>query len=491
MVNKLILASITVYILLFLYFYPPFYTTLDENNYIRSAYLIQEGSLFIEEQTYKYGFISNGENYVPLSFGLPAIILPFTLLSWKAVFLSGLLTHILATILFYKLLIKHNLNPNNTLLYLFFPYFFYYSTTLFPDFFSAFFILAGFYFYNLENKKNNVFSGAFFGFACILKYTNILAFLPFAIVSVIKNRSRVGYLLLGFLPFAFLILTINQNYYGGWMTTGYALVDSDVSFEADYTLDQTIPLSTFSLGAYKEYIPFISFRLLIIYPLMLLALFLYRGSGRTEIILTGILYLAFFGARSTQSGWGFNLDPSTMTRYFLPILPLLIFAYIPFYEKILEKIKIRKQQILYSSSILLVIGGAFILNIQHDRLEIQESISQEIYLNTEDTALLIGESDMIRYVMEPLGNRRFLGSWEDFAPFIDDKTYIVHKRYQEETSSHVEMQFRKMTEDAIKKYDTTLIWENEYFDRSRFFASRPFVLEIYKIENDFILEDSN
>jgi hypothetical protein len=483
------MASVAAYILFFLYFYPPFYTTLDENNYIRSAYLIQQGSFEVKDPFYRYGFVYNGRGYVPYSFGMPVLLLPFTFFGWNAVFLSGLAAHLLATLVFYKVLSRLGKNPNNVLLYLFFPYFFYYGTTLFPDFHSALFILTGFYFYIAKERRRHLISGALFGFACLLKYTNLLAFLPFAMVSLIKDRPRLGYILLGFLPFALLILALNQTYYGGWFTTAYAYDVPNVSFEGKYTLEQAIPLSTFSLSYYKEYIPFASFRLLLVYPLMLLAPFFYRGTGRREVIIAVVIFFAFFSARY-QSGWGFNLDPSTLTRYFLPIMPLFLLTYIPFYERLVKRLNLPRSMVLYGAVLILISGGIFILSIQKERLEIQRSVSGEIYSSTELNALLIGEMDVIRYIIEPFGDRRFLDSrTQNISTYFDDKTYIIHKRF--EKPSPVEEGPSKITEKLAAESNAKLIKKARYITETRFFSSRPFVLEIYKIENGFILEGPN
>jgi hypothetical protein len=216
-----------------------------------------------------------------------------------------------------------------------------------------------------------------------------------------------------------------------------------------------------------------------IYPLMLLALLFYREKGRAEIILTVVIFFAFFGTRY-QSGWGFNLDPSTLTRYFLPIMPLFLLTYIPFYEEIIKRLNLPRSIILYGAVLILISGGILILGIQKERLGIQAAVSEEIYANTEPNALLIGEQDVIRYIMEPFGDRKFLeSSTPDISMYFDDRTYIVHKRF--ETPSPYEEEQARWTEEVVEYSGATLVEKIEYRTATRFFASRPFALEIYKV----------
>ena len=476
--RRLILVSVLLYISLFLYFYPPFYTTLDEANYIRGSFTLREGSVGIDDPMHRYGFIFNGQKYVPIAYGMPLLLVPFTVLGWKSAFLAGLLFHLASVFLFYKLLLRLGEKPENVLLYLFFPYLLYYSTTLYPDFYAAFFTLAGFYLYLSKRNSHHVLSGLLFGAAVVLKYTNFLVFLPFALVSLVRDREKLVYLLLGLVPMGLLIFLLNHAYYGGVFKTGYGLVLVDDPLRQE-SLETLIPVKRWSLENYASYLPFISFRLLIIYPLMLLAPFFYRGKGREEIILAVLIFLFFFGSR-TQTGWGFNLDPSTLTRYFLPIMPLFILTYVPFYRRVLKKLNIPRNAALYAAALLLIIGGVFILSVQKERLEIQRAVSEEIYASTEPGALLIGEFDVIRYLLEPFGDRRFLLSvTPNITAYFDDKTYIVHKRL--ENPGPIEEEQNRIIEDLIARSDAELIKKVRYTTETRVFASRPFTLEIYRV----------
>jgi hypothetical protein len=460
--------AVLFYVILFFLYYPPFYTTLDEMGYIKGADYLKGGEIGTGDPLSRYGFIFTGQKYVPIIYGMPIFLLPFIVFGWKAAFISGLTVHLLSALIFYKLLIRFGWNPDNVLLYLFFPYFIYYSTTLYPDFHSALFILAGFYLYISNKEKHQVLSGAAFGAACIIKITNILAFIPFILLPLIKDRVKFGRILLGAMPVALFILALNYAYYGGIFKLGYFFTEGQFSLE-----------SRFSLSFYERYIPGMVFRLLAIYPFMLLAPLFYREKGRAEIILAVAIFFAFFGTR-IQSGEGFYLDPSTLTRYFLPIIPLFLLTYIPLYENIVKKLNLPRGLILYGTVLMLMLGGTFILNVQKERLEIQAAVSEDIYKNTDPGALLIGSEDVVRYIMEPFGDRRFLlNKIQDIPTYFDDRTYIVQKRF--ETMGAYEEEQIRITDELVEDSNAVLIKKIEYRTPSKFFTSRPFTLEIYKV----------
>ncbi len=463
--DKMILFSSSLYALLFIIFYPSFYTTFDENRYLRVAYLIRTGSIVIYDSLYSFGFVFNNHAYVPVyPIGQSLLLLPFTLFTWEAAFLSGLFFHLLGFIVFYKLLIRLGERGYNALLFLFFPYFVYYSTTLFSGFSSSFFILLAFYFYISTESKKHFLSGVFFGIACLIRYTNLLVFLSFASISLVRNRQRLKYLALGFAPLALFILFYNHAYYGGIFTTGYALQGKQFGW---------VLSSRFSLRNYLTYVPFIIYRLLIVYPLMFFAPFFYKKSGRAEILLTVLTFFLLYGARS-QSGSGYGLMPSTLTRYFIPIVPLYLITYIPFYEKLLEKINLPHKPTFVLITVILFLGSTSIFVVQHEYLSRHYSVSNEIYSNTDDHSLIVGHGSIRKYLMEPFGNRRFLSIEEDISGFFDDNMYIVYKGEDERTNT--------VTEKRIRDYSSQLELVHRSYHESAYGMSEPFKLEIYRVK---------
>lgn len=471
--DKWILFSASIYTLIFIAFYPSFYTTLDENNFVRLAYLLKKGSITILDPLYKWGFVFNGQRYVPLHpIGQSFLLLPFTLITWRTVFLSGLFLHLMGFFIFYKILKRLEFRTYNALLFLFFPYFVYYSTTLFSDFSSSIFILAAFYFYISEDHKKHILSGFLFGWACWIRYTNLFVFLAFASISFFKDRQRLKYLVLGFIPFAIINLSFNHIYYGSIFATGQ-------SIWSKYT-PGGIPLaSLFSLKNYWVN-SFIIFRLLLVYPLLLFAPLFYKKEGREEILLTGLMFFLFFGARRQSGALASNfykllIGPSTFTRYFLPIIPLFLITYIPFYEKLLDKIRLPQKPTFILAIVVLLIGSIFIFGVQHEHLTKQYSVSKEIYSNTNENSLIIGDVTIQKYLMEPIGDRRYYPlENENITLYFDKNTYIVRNEIE---------RFNDTTENVMRKHSSQLelIYSKDY-EKASYGLIKPSKLEIYRVK---------
>src|SRR3989338_3473799 len=129
----LIYIAIFIFIVLFVYFYPPIYTIQDEADYFDFAYRLKEGTIYFEPLT-SHKIIFNGTNYVNMyPPGMAVLLLPFTFIHWKAIFLLNPLLHLIAFVFFYKTLKLLEINEKLSLLYLFFPPFVLYARTLVAD----------------------------------------------------------------------------------------------------------------------------------------------------------------------------------------------------------------------------------------------------------------------------------------------------------------------------------------------------------------------
>ncbi len=480
MKDKTILCVlILIYVSLFITFYPPFYTTRDESNFIRLAFFFREGKIFVTDSQYQLSFGRFEGAYYPYFIGQSIMLLPFTFLGWNAAFLLGMVLHIIASIIFYRIVVeKQKKSIFYIALFLFFPYFIYYSTTLFSDFSAGVLALLAFYFYLSKDRKQNILSGALFGFVCVVKYTNILIFIPFFVYTLLKNRKKLLYLLAGLLPFAAFILVYNTLIFGGLFESPHAGIEVLGTGESSVT--------AFSPANYLVYLPFIIFRLLIIYPLMFFAPFFYRKEGRWEILGAYLLFLLFFGARF-QSGYGFGLGPATLTRYILPVMPLILLTYSDFVGRIIEKAKPIKKIFKPAAvlvSIVLIAGSLVILSGQHQYLSQQYDVSAKIHSSTLNNSLIIGERDIARYLMEPFGMRRYLETYTyiDFSEFIDNNTFIVHKKFPEGVATGFLLNFSKTTENLIAQMNVTLVEEEDYQPIEGLIKSRPFKLQIFKVD---------
>ncbi|MEO0185688.1 MAG: hypothetical protein ABIL20_07810, partial [candidate division WOR-3 bacterium] len=131
---------------LFFYFYPLNIGIVDETAYLSMTYAFQKGNLYYEEagiesapasMTVDHHLVSR---YPP---GNSILLLPFTAIHWKWIFLRGYILMIIGFIIFIMLLHNNQLPRHYALLFLFHPSFLLYSRTIMSDLPSTIFSLLG------------------------------------------------------------------------------------------------------------------------------------------------------------------------------------------------------------------------------------------------------------------------------------------------------------------------------------------------------------
>ena len=484
-----VLLFVFGYILTFLVFYPPFYTSSDDHEYLYNSYLLQKGSILVEDKTLTPFGNYNGEGYVSAYFiGRSIFLIPFTWFGWNAAFLSGLVLHLINLYIFHLILKRLDMGIENVLLYLFYPTFFWNSRTLGSELLVLTCILVAFYYYMSEHKIDYVISGLFFGFACLARYEALLIFLSFATISLIEDRKKLKYMCAGFAPVAFLILLFNKTYYGGWLGTGYSVTAALIEGRANTPI--------MFLPGLQEYLPRNLLRYLVIlsisYPLMSLAPFFYKGKFKKEIQLSIVAYLLAYSNLLNISAYTF-LSPVTITgriRYLIPVLGFFLITYIPFYKSVLEKLRIPKKPIFLAAILILFTGSVYMSYIHADFLGGRRGVFEQIYANTGEGSLIIGSADDGIYVMPGVfGDRKYiglaggkyLGVSEDYIESrIDSNTYVIYLRYKtqiKEIGKKDERQLgidweRQKAEEFIKKNGERIILI--------YTTSEPHFLDIYR-----------
>ena len=213
---------IIAFIAIHLFYFPQFYTSIDEREYIRNAFLLQQGTLTEPDITKACTGRFNGEGYISQYFiGRSVFLIPFTWGGLPFIMLSGLVIHLLNAFLFYKLLRRLHFHPVYTLLYFLFPAFFWASRTLGSELLALTGIFAGVYLY-LGTRKQQTLSGLLFGLTLFIRYEIALIAMAFLMISILKDRKKFLSLLIGFVPAVAFLLIFNQTVYGGLLTGGYA-----------------------------------------------------------------------------------------------------------------------------------------------------------------------------------------------------------------------------------------------------------------------------
>ncbi|GEM_PF-3340529 len=418
-----IIISILLFMGLYLFFYPTFYTTMDEAGYFDFAYNLKEGRILYEDPMYAHFTLDAGKGLVSYyTIGLSALLLPFTFISWKALFLLNPLLHIGAFWFVYKILKKCSINPYMSFFYLFYPGFVLYARTLTADMVSASLFVIAFYFYLKDDKKNYFISGVIFGLICLIKYYNIIlagcAVLARLFFPAKGKRLNILYLCYGILPFALFILLYNYRYYGGIFQFPYRIIGIEFSFN---DIVRNLPVYIAST--------------LLIYPLMIISPFMVKNHNaikRPGVIIC-FIFLLFISSNFFHQGSDYVHSLSfrhiakylmVSQRYILPIITLLLMFYLIILDRYAKKGKNRNIFIVFALCVFLM--GVYV-SFAHQKYLLQGSaIRDAIYQNTEEGGIIICDGETSKFLQKNWGDRKYVDvNNENLSHYITDKTYLV------------------------------------------------------------------
>jgi len=384
----LLVTGAVLYVLTFVALYPRTTAIVDEDAYLTEAFLFRAGRLSYDGSAIPapHMTVESGgrlsSKYPP---GNSLFLLPFTLLGWRAVFVSGLLLALAGTALFGLILkrLSPETDPAWALLYLFHPAVVLLSRTIMSDLLAATLVLAAFY--CLLRRGGWLFGAGFIlGLACLVRYSNAIFVPVFLILALRPAGPRLRSVLLflaGFAPPAAAIATYNAYAFG-----------SPFSFPMYLT-------GNFSPAYFLHNAAYYGAALMILYPLMLAAPL---AAGRGRRLLLGLpaytvlgLYCSFSYTYDTP-----NL-PARLTiglRYLLPGLPFFVLAFVVTADRLLSRLRAGWLKNV-------AVGGMALLSIaiqfRHDRfLKVQSEYQRLLLDNVPESALLLcdaGTSELISY----------------------------------------------------------------------------------------------
>jgi len=401
-----ILFFLVAFIFINLIFFPKIYTSNDEYGYLKNSFLLQQGNLIIKNPEYACEAKPTDQGFAIGRFiGKSIFLIPFTWFGLGGIMLSGLIVHLLNFFLIYLILRKLNYKVLYSLLYLFVPVLVYESRTLYTELLVLSCVLLAFYFYIPEiNKKHWLMSGLFFGLATFVRYDAGFFFMAFFIAALFKNKSKLVYLTLGFVPLIGLILFFNNFLFGNFLSTGYGN-------------NTVLSLLLSILTSFKIETFLISFLvLLLVYPLMLISpYFNKKFDFKLEFFLFSIFYLLLNSAFTDFLVFDLNLASlfSYRLRYLAPLIGILIIPYAPFCDELITKVsntlKFNKNTALLLIFLVLCFGAAVLSFVHYTFLNDRYAVSNQILNNIPEKTLTIGSSDDCIYFMRELfGDRKYL-----------------------------------------------------------------------------------
>lgn len=404
--NKLLIATAIAFVIIQLIFFPGMFVSIDEHTYVKNSFLIQGGSIAVEDSGYACrSNLFSDQGYIASQFiGKSIFLIPFTWFGLIGVMFSGLIIHLINFFLIILLLKRFSVNPLYSVLYLFYPAFLWASRTLFAELLVLTGLLAGLYFYTSKNTRDHFLSGLFFGLAVLVRYDAIFALIAFAVPAFLGDFKKGLKIMAGAAPIGLLILIFNSLAYGGAVETGYG---SGAGM-----------LSRLIAGVFDFDILIYAIILLLVYPILLASPFLLKKFPLKKEYSLLILFYFILNATFTEFlAFEFSLESSIVPRlrYLIPLIGLLIIPYSIFLSGIADSLKnklgfFEKHKPIFIGFILLTLfSGALLLSSTHSALvDSRKEVLSTIYENTPIGSTIIGSSDDCIYFQKNLfGDRKY------------------------------------------------------------------------------------
>ncbi len=440
-------------------FYPPIYAIHDEAGYLAQAYVMRGGTIFGDVAGIPVvSSIKTPSDHLITKYaiGTSFLLIPFTFLGWKCIFLLPLIIHLIGFFVFIKILRIYSISPYFSLLYLLYPTSVLYSRTIMADIPSAVFFTIALYFF-LRRKNYYFLCGFFLGIISLFRYSSILLALPiliFTFAEAIRSIKRVSFfrssffkILLGFLPGFLLLLFYNKIAFGGFLKTPLGVT------------------GTFSAKFLPHNLLFYVISLSLIYPFMFFTLFFLK-KFRYLLFFIVLLFILFY-----SSYYYFTVAPGKNlvktfivgTRFLLPVVPIFLLSY----ADVLERLK-RKCVVPVTVFFWFIVVVFIILNIgmiyQHQGfLNEQERYKNTIYENTNTKSLILTNYDGMEFFQPAWGKREvaMFVYWKnripiDFEKYDFDKFFLLTViRSDKEGNEYV----KKYADEIVAEYSGETVAE--------------------------------
>lgn len=466
--RTILLIAAIVFIAITLATFPTYFASIDEHEFLKNSFLLQQGTLSEPDRTAACTGAFDGSGYTSQYFiGRSLFLIPFTFLGFGAVLLSGLVIHLLNLGLFAKIMKRLGHSPLYSLLYLLYPAFLWEARTINSELLALTALLVGTIFYLSHDRCRYASAGFFFILAALVRQETLLIAGPFFLLPLLRERKKFAFMLAGALPAIALLLGTNALFYGGALSTGYG---SPLTF-------------IFSIGTHplfwENLLKLITLTA-IAYPLMLFSP-LASKKLRWELILATIGFIIFFSQNTAVAQFPL-LHPTAFTgqlRYLVPLLGLLLVAYPPLFERVVRRLRLPPRPVLGIAIILLFLVAAGASVIHGSFLDARKGVFDHIYTHTTDGSLLIGSSDDCNYVLNELfPERAYLDvgttDLESYLPRHSD-VFILEISYStvdySSSRGNLVADERQGIADFLANNNVELVFE----------TTRPHVVNIYKL----------
>jgi hypothetical protein len=398
------LAAALAWAALFALAYPRTFAIIDESTYLSTAYVYRAGTIFLDVAGVdSVSRVPVGGHEVSKFAPLwPLLLTPLTALGWRATFAANPILHLVGFVVFVRMLRSAKLPSWGALLYLAHPTLVYYSRTLMSDVAAGVLFLLAWRAWRRETPGGALRAGLWLGASCLVRYTNVVLaalFVAAAVGEQARGRSTAGRtraLLGGLVPGALLLAIYDQVAFGKWWrgSDGYRDDRSDLGMQGQFGWDE-VGAGALHYGT----------ALLVVFPLMLLGVFLYRGRDRflvRTVALGFTLFFCFYYYRDQAEGW---LRTAVVgMRFLVPVLPLFLFAYVEMLGRWTARAPARLAQGIVAA---LALVGCAAVHLKHDaRLQRVDAQRRLLYSVTTDGAVILCDTEARKRIHSVWGERR-------------------------------------------------------------------------------------
>lgn len=385
-----LIACIGLYAALYLVFYPPIYTSVDESANFGMASLLRHGILLPGQAGQALSMSVPGPHGPVFRFpiGFPAVLALVSVVGAWAFYLVNPVLHMAATWAFAKILRAMGVPEKLAVLYLLYPGFVLYQRTLFSDGFAASLTTLSLYFLVRGPVRETVAAGACLGLALLSRSTSwMVALVVGAGVlaaawrfrrSDMTWKGRAGWFFMGMAPF----LILNGLY------NAYTLGSP---FRSAYSLD------TLSLENLWKFGPTMALSLLLIYPGMLLAPLFYRGPyWRGGLVATTAVVLIACAYNEPTYGNTRLETLVSVTRQILPVMPFYLLAFCGLLGPLMLKPWVRRFRVWEAVTGLLLLMTVAISAIHQRHLRVLVAVRDEIRQTLPAHSIVYGNKDVFK-----------------------------------------------------------------------------------------------
>ena len=424
----ILLAAALIYVGIWVFFSPQLFASTDEYAYAKNAFLLGEGKLFVDtpELYCQNVTLPSGKVASNYPIGKSLQLIPFTWLArMDALFLAGLLTHLLNFLLVILILRTKKIDSIWAIAYLAFPAFQWESRTLYAELWLLTFYLGAFLTWIRGSRFGSTLAGFLLGLAIFVRYDAILGLAAFALFALVSERHRLIPLLMGAAVPIAVLLGYNTMVYGGPLTTGYGSISSLAGVG--------IPLG-------QLVSELLTFPLLVFVTLPFSLWAAYRSKEQRVLFLSLAVLMFLFFVRF-YSFWALGTSITQIftvrLRYFIPLLGLLLIPTLEWYAEkwkgISSRLSLsaRNKNALFALAGVLLIGGTIAIHSTHHRfLEERLAINSAIHAVIPENARIIGSADDCMHFLPAVnGKKYYVDVSKNPALGTHEPTYVVQISY--------------------------------------------------------------